>query len=184
MKILFKLILLPAFVCMLALNCQSETDAIENEIDLKLKSPSGKELARDINELTDIIKSSTDRSISNIIFENIDYIEKENYTLGIVNYYEDDNFFSFLKVIDLDENYILLKDKKGLQIVKSNSSENNVKDTKSLYYFASRGSASCIGGECCTWEEINPDQFNCGCPDDPTSTSVIVTTSDGCKIEL
>jgi len=41
--------------------------------------------------------------------------------------------------------------------------------------------AAVCSGDCCEWTTVIPGQeYNCGC----TGPAVIITTSDGCKVDL
>ncbi|WCO02379.1 flagellar basal-body rod protein FlgG [Psychroserpens ponticola] len=181
MKKFIRLSTMLLVVTVFVVSCQSDTNDIDNNTNLKLISPKGNILAKNLNDLENIVKSTSKNQINNIVFQNIKYIEKQKYTLGVINYYEDDKFVSLLKVIEIDKDYILLKDKHSVQIVKGNS---NIDDKSTITYIVNRGSASCSGGNCCQWKETGSDRYNCGCPPTDPSTSVIITTSDGCEVEL
>lgn len=188
MKIFIRLFIL-FLGCIFISSCQSDVDVLKDNTRLNLKSPNSKVLANDLDDLLNFIKSTSTKKIAStddIVLQNIKYFEDTHYSFGVIDYQVNGKFNSLLKIIELEEDYIVLSDKHSIQLVKNNSSTksntSNVKDKSVIYHkFGGGGQYNCQGGNCCSWAIVGEGRFNCGCAN---PTSIILTTSDGCEIEI
>ena len=195
LKSLLIVIILASFI---GCSSEEESDVIESAnkfVQLDLRSPNGETLAPDNEALFELLKTSSKNEITSIEIEDIRYFEDSSFSAAAIDYYENDNFKSLLQFIRLDKDLMILKDRKGVQIVSvsgiNNTTKKNTLNHTILNYATKAdtdigigggvGSAKCQGSSCCKWKQTGPNNFNCGCEE---AVGVIITTSDGCEVEL
>lgn len=169
--------------------CSSDNEEQQTFTEnLSLTSPKGIKIADNEQELMIKLNIPLKKDSNEFLIEDIQYFEGENYSYTAVSAYVNSEFNSVFLINEIPEGKMILQDKHSLRIVDKGTRKNIDGDILNFEQknFASPtigiGVARCFNGDCCKWEEIVKDsEFNCGCA---SSNSVIITTSDGCKVEV
>lgn len=160
---------------------------------MQLESPNGIVFAKSTSELQEKLATENPsiKKSKEIEVASLQYYENDGVSVAIVNYNYYEKEYSSLYMLQVPENYLVLHDEHSLRFVKKTTLENeatgdvlNFEPNLQSFLIDSGGgvgSAKCIGGKCCKWKELGTNTYNCGCPSD---VAIIVTTSDGCKIQL
>ncbi len=190
MKKVIYLSIIALIVIITFISCEKETETdvnISPVENLKLTSPKGLILASNKEELKDFIILNSNSKVlhSEIEIDNVKYFENDIASFGVVDYFIDSQFKSILIALSLKDGYYLLKDKHSVIVVKksvSNTEKGSILNfpTNQDQRMMVDNSAKCQGDNCCSWERTGPNRFNCGCE----NPAVIITTSDGCEVEL
>jgi len=126
-----------------------------------------------------------------LTINDISYIEEESFSFAILDVKAENEEYSVFVPLYVSDNYIMLKDNKGITFVKKEISDDAPKGD--VLNFESKknsvglnggglGTAVCQGGACCKWKEvIAGSKYNCGCSE---HAAIIITTSDGCEAEI
>ena len=180
-------IILIALIALLFNACKNDVAGIQNP-ELSLVSPKGRVLAKNFSEVKDkIIGNEEVVKKEDIYIKTINYYDNDDYSVAVVDCLIKDEFHSILIPIDLGKDYFMLSDKHTIEFVKNfNDSFRQVigQDKKILpignLNIIGMGVAHCQGGDCCSWTQTGPNRYNCGCNDN----AVIITTSDGCEVDI
>ncbi|WP_299015114.1 hypothetical protein [uncultured Polaribacter sp.] len=172
-------------------NEESMNNSEEIQKELSLISPDGKKIANSQGELINLYLDNVGITKSDNDIEIIDirYSNSDNYSFGVVDLSVGENLSSMLVLLDISDNYTVLSDSDGLRFVEKGNfsldgipSENILKSNTQKSLGFSEVVYVCNGG-CCGWSQTGDDAYNCGCPA-VVSTSLTLTTSDGCAIQV
>lgn len=154
-----------------------------------LTSPKGIKIADNEQDLLTKLGISLKKGNNEFSIEDIQYFEGDNHSYTAVSAYVNSEFNSVFLINEIPEGKMILQDDHSLRIVAKGSRENIDGDILNFEQknFASlepgTGVGRCFNGDCCKWEEVVAgSEYNCGCPS--PATSIIITTSDGCKAEI
>jgi hypothetical protein len=179
------------FISIALFACSNEEKSSEDEnLNFKLESPNGNILAKSTEQLKEIIiNNSNIININDLTISSVRYNENETGSFAIVDFLNKDSNSSMFVPLLVNENYSLFIDNDNIYLNKldKKSSIENIDESKILNIksqtlnadLSSRVSYVC-NGSCCGWSQPGPDHYNCGCPD----ASLILTTSDGCQIQV
>jgi|GEM_PF-1092282 len=175
---------------------QENSDLSQNNFNLK--SEKGYVLASDSQVLFSTVSTIIEKKYhkkdiqSDLVVNGINYIEEENFSFAILDVKAKNEEYSILVPLYVSDNYIMLRDNKGITFVKKEVSTNTSKgdvlnfETTNVTFGLNSGgvgAAVCQGGDCCKWKEIIAgSKYNCGCSS--SQPAVIITTSDGCEADV
>lgn len=174
--------------------CSNDSENLNNKEQVNLKnysltSPKGIKIANNEQDLLNKLGVTLNKSNNEISIEEIQYFEGENHSYTAVSAYVNSEFNSVFLINEIPEGKIILQDKHSLRIVDKGNSTIidgeilNFEQKNDFSIEPGTGVGRCFNGDCCKWEEVvEGSEFNCGCPS--PATSIIITTSDGCKAEI
>ena len=196
MKKKYFFVVLTALVTMIIVSCKTDNNEGLTPDNLLLVSPYGKIIAKSETELINILVNNSNNVSRNdkIKIKNIRYEENDKFSIGIVNFDVNSENKSLLIPIEISDNIVILLDDENIyfeEVTEKNTSLINGKNIISSNTMK-RFQASlpppplplvvayvCNGG-CCGWSNLGLGHYNCGC----NQASIILTTSDGCGIEV
>ncbi|MFT5617470.1 MAG: hypothetical protein ACI85I_000693 [Arenicella sp.] len=171
-----------------------EEESLVVDPSVSLISPQGKQLATSHKELIDMYKATGEskKDANRIDITEIRYAETADYSFGVVDMQVDGNLNSMLVIMEVSKGVSVLSDGNGIRFVKIDNGDLEGIDSKSVLQIEDsdlispsneiQGKTKYIcNGDCCGWSSAGDDAYNCGCP---STTSLILTTSDDCKIQV
>lgn len=191
MKNIFKITAI-LLLSIIVLSCSEESELQTNEelafseFEFSLISPNGKKLANNEEDLFSLISKETGKSINNetVTINDIKYSENDVSSVAIVDFELNEEFNSMLVILDLNKKFMSIYDNNDLYFVEKSIKNESLKAKDVITVNMSKtaligGSTLVCNGGCCGWSTPAENHFHCGCP-----ASVILTTSDGCKIQM
>jgi len=192
-----------AFVTVLFVTCCSSEEQQANfdlgENKLSLKSEKGYVLASNSEVIFGTVSTIIEKKYNKkdvrkgLTVNEISYVEEDNFSFAVLDVKSQGEKYSVFVPLYINDNYIMLRDNKGIKFAKIEPSDHKAVIKGDVLYFEKKsplyglnnggwGAAVCQG-DCCGWTTVIAGQeYNCGCTG--TEPAVIITTSDGCKVDL